>query len=792
MGDPPPSSAPGSAGQSPRGSVPPSTPLTPNDREGVSPTVPSPSNTSAARRKSRKILNNRRTTDGTSITVFNMMERFKSERQKEMDRKERKGERVKFSVLQKSKDSLCHLETALKKEKVLQPDSSWRQIWDTLILVFILYYWIFVPMYYVAERSDIFLTPPVQIALESIATILFCVDIYLGFNTAAIDKTGLTVHDPARIRETYLTGQFTWDFLSGLPFDLFILFTAGEDRMHLFLLVSHLRLFKIFRYPSLFTIVSSMRLEAQVVQFHYSIIPNVKMCFKCIVSLHLITVLFMAINKSDDFVLAGKEEDFTYTTSLYWTLYTVSSVGYGDIPVDTPWKRRFASLLCVVGVVLHGVVISEVTMRMQKGDVASERRDKMKETFNILKEFSIPDELQKEVFAFQYHQLHSSLGGQFMSVLETLPGSMRNRIDLYVRVKFICKVPMFAQQDFNCLVALANGLKSLVFEPEQTIIKAGDEGAEMYFLAHGFGDVLAPTGEHLDVIHPGGFFGEVALLTEAKRNATIRALTYCDLFQLRKDKFKEIVRTFPELEATVRQEVAKRIPKPVQEDDSAEPSPVNNGNEETATAASSPHRSSTHGANINPGGPVSFQNALQSQDESRAMLSDGLSSPHMSDLSGMDGDSPSRADLPSTKLTDYRAFDANAPSPPPVMRVTAPPSFPASSRNVSIASAVPDHRLSNLENKVDNLAAVVHRIEHLLTLSLAAGQGKPFSGVKSDESDTEVGPTAAPRHSTVATDELDSSPPRPPTADGLPSPPSTRPHTPPDEITSHPLLPDHL
>eukprot|EP01063_Lacrimia_lanifica_P019661 TRINITY_DN2711_c0_g1_i1.p1 TRINITY_DN2711_c0_g1~~TRINITY_DN2711_c0_g1_i1.p1 ORF type:complete len:1074 (+),score=364.89 TRINITY_DN2711_c0_g1_i1:129-3350(+) len=534
-----------------------------------------------------------------TLMMFNAIKKVRKERAKHRSKEKKSGEEE-YAVLQKSQDTLEHLESAMQSKNVLQPDTLWRQYWDFTILFFILYYWVMVPLLYVQTREENLLTAPGMIVVEVLGSVVFFADMVLCCATTSTDRdTGTVINELPKIRERYLNAGFAWDFLSALPLDLFILAAFGEGYYNgrILLLVSHLRLLKIFRLKSLFVVINSLRLNSQVVQFHYVFVPSIKMAFGCIVTLHIITVLFMLINLHDGFVHSdGDYETFTYTTSLYWTLYTVSSVGYGDIPVDTPWKRRFASVLFLVGVILHGVVISEITLRMQKGDVQSERRDKMKETLNIMRCFSIPEELRKEVFAFQYHQLHSSLGGQFMRVLETLPRTMQTRIDLYVRVKFICKVPMFASQSIQCLVALANGLANVVYEPEQVIIRAGDEGREMYFLSHGFLSVLLPSGEHVSVIRPGGFFGEVALLTRAKRNATIRTLTYCDLFRLMKDKFLEIMAKYPALENTVKEEVSRRQLQ------NAQAEKTKDGGEKDAPAPAKPDGAAPDGAPGEGGG----------------------------------------------------------------------------------------------------------------------------------------------------------------------------------------------
>ena len=716
----------------------PRTPLSPDEitTHAMSPTEPQPG--SSAMRKKKRFSEERRkkrSSGNTTLTMFNMMQRLKSEREKDRESK-------KFAVLQKSKDSLCHLENAMKLNEAMQPDAAWRQLWDSLLLVFMLYYWLVVPLLYVTPRDEFVVSSGLMTAIEIVASMVFCADICLAFNTSCVEKsTGIIISDKKKIKLHYLFGSFTFDVMSAIPFDLIVLlvFNHSSDVDWIYLLAAHLRLLKIFKYGQLFSIVNSMKLEANTVQFHYAVLPYVKMAFSCIISLHCITVMFMLLNKDSTFVTSyGIEEEYTYTTCLYWTLYTVSSVGYGDVVIDTPWKRRFASALFVVGVVLHGVVISEISLRMQKGDVKSERRDTMKETLNIMSEFSIPEELQKEVFAFQYHRLHSSLGGQFMRVLATLPRSMRNRIDLYVRVKFICKVPMFASQDFACLVSLANGLKNVIFEPEEVIIKAGDEGAEMYFLSHGFGDVLSPEGEHWGVVRPGGFFGEIALLTEAKRNATIRALTYCDLFILEKDKFVEIVETFPELGDTVRLEVEKRkTPKTAEEKEKEERELAEKTAREQEDAAAADTESEKparqHTVSIRE-----YGNELTADQPEG--YSDLASTPRLSDTSietdMLDTTCKTNKSLPTinplspehplsqseaTKgsMHTFKAFSPTTTAPQtqgggvPVMTISPPAPPPTRSSS----NSMPEVRLERLEERMETLIDAVTRIEHMLLVS---------------------------------------------------------------------------
>eukprot|EP01060_Flectonema_neradi_P038884 TRINITY_DN8313_c0_g1_i1.p1 TRINITY_DN8313_c0_g1~~TRINITY_DN8313_c0_g1_i1.p1 ORF type:complete len:992 (+),score=173.88 TRINITY_DN8313_c0_g1_i1:178-3153(+) len=462
------------------------------------------------------------------------------------------------TILAKSDSTIHSLNSALRSH-IFQPDDMTMWYWDTLLLFCVLYYGLFIPCQYSMQRDVLLAGETGHLILDLLCSLVFAVDILIRFNTAYLDdNTGMLVDTPSKVRWYYLKNGFLFDLLAALPLDLLCMLILGDEYAEgwIWLSLAHLRLFKFVAVRNFFKVITPVKLAPFSVSYQYTIVPMLRLTFYCALAVNFITVLWILLNRGGP--RGSTEDQYSYITALYWTLYTVTSVGYGDIPVETDAKKLFASILFVAGVVIHGIVISKISSRMQKGDVESDRTDKMKETLSVLKKFSIPEQLACEVLAFQYHQLHSDVSGSFMKVLHTLPAVMRDRVGLFVRMRFICQVPMFKEQPIECLVGLANALKSLVLEPESRIIKAGDEGREMFFMGHGFADVTSPEGEKWGTIKPGGFFGEIALLTDSKRTASITTLTYCDLFRLDKGDFFLLIRKHPELRAAVQEEMIQR------------------------------------------------------------------------------------------------------------------------------------------------------------------------------------------------------------------------------------------
>jgi len=78
----------------------------------------------------------------------------------------------------------------------------------------------------------------------------------------------------------------------------------------------------------------------------------------------------------------------------------------------------------------------------------------------------------------------------------------------------------------------------------------------MYFIVHGEVEVVDEHDSVLARLHDGDFFGEMALLTDNPRNATARTASFCDLYVLGRESFKQVAVRHP---CSTRQSTRKRV-----------------------------------------------------------------------------------------------------------------------------------------------------------------------------------------------------------------------------------------
>jgi CRP-like cAMP-binding protein len=109
---------------------------------------------------------------------------------------------------------------------------------------------------------------------------------------------------------------------------------------------------------------------------------------------------------------------------------------------------------------------------------------------------------------------------------------------------------------------LASRMKSESFAPGEVILRQGDPGGSAYIVKSGRVRILLSHGagvtEQVACIAPGGFFGEMSLLTGEPRTATALALEQADCYRLGKTELDVIFSAHPNLAEDIAALLAER------------------------------------------------------------------------------------------------------------------------------------------------------------------------------------------------------------------------------------------
>jgi CRP/FNR family cyclic AMP-dependent transcriptional regulator len=125
-------------------------------------------------------------------------------------------------------------------------------------------------------------------------------------------------------------------------------------------------------------------------------------------------------------------------------------------------------------------------------------------------------------------------------------------------VEALRKVPLFAGLDDDDLARLANQMKERRFTEGSPMTSEGSGGAGFFVITEGNATVSVG-GEVRTTLGPGDYFGEIALIDEGTRSATITAATDVMAYGLTSWEFKPFVEDHPQVAWALLKTLAQRL-----------------------------------------------------------------------------------------------------------------------------------------------------------------------------------------------------------------------------------------
>ena len=265
---------------------------------------------------------------------------------------------------------------------------------------------------------------------------------------------------------------------------------------------------------------------------------TIKLCIIAAI-LHIVACLWIYITESRELIHSAPFFE-VYTNALYWTITTMTTVGYGDFVPKTIIAKFFTMSIMILGVAAYGVVIAQVSKMILNMDLrASESREKLERLSHILSDYDLDPKAKIEIYKLYQHIMHKNINQSDQEILKELPKPVREKIQKHMKMKTLSKNKIFESCSKDCLKETIDMLEERFYNVDETIIKQGEIGEELFLLGHGVVEVLI-NGKHTGWIEENDIFGEIALISNDIRAADIIARSYCDVYVLSRESFQNL------------------------------------------------------------------------------------------------------------------------------------------------------------------------------------------------------------------------------------------------------------
>ena len=383
------------------------------------------------------------------------------------------------------------------QERIIFPWMTGYKIWWSITAVGAIFTVMFGPYQIAFEDEPGVLTDTSGI-IEMILNGIFAVDILVNFNLAFYSDQEVMVFERRKICQAYLRRMFWVDLIGVFPFETLALALSGNlgSTSRDALLYSLLRLLRFVRLHRMKRLSDVLQYNARISLLWFTLLRNFAAVF---VVAHFEACLMYFLARLNDLDpettwigshIESDNSDFQrYITSLYWSIITFCTVGYGDFsPVNTQ-EQLAGSIFMLLNIVVAAWIIGSITLLVVKGD---EKTGEYRDSLETLHQYSSMHRFDTSFRTLLQAQLRLEFHNREIAdeqVLKNFPSAMRRKIlrTLYLEPLLQTKLMTGVRPQF--VDAFLASCSVEIFSPGEEIVERGSILSDLFLLVGGVAEV---------------------------------------------------------------------------------------------------------------------------------------------------------------------------------------------------------------------------------------------------------------------------------------------------------------
>lgn len=460
------------------------------------------------------------------------------------------------------------------------------QAWDIITIPALLWVMVITPVQVGMLKTTFDLLFAFSLTVDFIFICDFILQFFLAYPLPG-RRTRVLERRHWKIVVHYLKGMFFIELLTVIPFDLIHMSIPADSPVRRFKAIKIIRTLRLLK---LVRIVKASRVWQRleiVFAMPYQQLALVKFFAILLLICHwqsAIWALTLELSEDDDMKWIESVEsseahleprtrdapDRLYIASFYFCIYTMTSVGYGDISAQNAMERSVNILIVIVSGLCWAYILGEVCgiVADMNAEAQSFRR-RMDNLNYMMRERAVPMRMRKRLRSFFLaSRKHSSMMSQ-RDLLRNMSPTLQGEISLVLSSEWLSKVSFIrafiteadlimrqggnAEHYRTCIADIARFMDTMAFAQGELFVT----GDTLYVLYRGL------IGKLNKIYSTGDVLGEDFLLSDVNLVHTDRccALTYAEAMFIERKQFYSVVEQntlgCPQLKLRVRQFVVK-------------------------------------------------------------------------------------------------------------------------------------------------------------------------------------------------------------------------------------------
>ncbi|XP_039017497.1 potassium channel KAT2-like isoform X2 [Hibiscus syriacus] len=393
--------------------------------------------------------------------------------------------------------------------------------------------------------------------VDNIVNGFFAVDIVLTFFVAYLDSHSyLLVDDPKKIAIRYVLTWFALDVCSTVPFQpLSLMFTDHGSELGLRLL-NMLRLWRLRRVSSLFA-----RLEKDI-RFNYFWTRCTKLISVTLFAVHCAGCFnYLIADRYPDpsrTWIGAVHPDFKqrslwdrYVTSIYWSITTLTTTGYGDLHAENPREMLFYIFYMFFNLGLTAYLIGNMTNLVVHW---TSRTRNFRDTIRAASEFATRNQLPPHIHdqMLSHICLHFKTEGLKQQLtLNSLPKAIRSSIAQHLFLHIVQEAYLFQGVSHDFLSQLVSDMDAEYFPPKEDVILKNEAPTDLYILVSG--------AVIMEKVAAGDMLGEIGVLCYRPQPYTARTTELCQMLRMNATSLMNIIKVNTEDGSVIMRNLCKKL-----------------------------------------------------------------------------------------------------------------------------------------------------------------------------------------------------------------------------------------